>query len=193
MVLVIDTSSPCSALALVGDGGALAEDLAFGGREHDLPGRALALADPRSLQAVAVSLGPGSFTGLRVGVSYGIGLAMGLQVPLLGVDSLDLQAARAPGPVTPLVEAGRGRLYWRTPSGEVRLGDPPELPQESSAVGWLRPVTADAVRAAGVRLLAEEELDGFARAAASLLGTAAELGYDTVKLRYMQSVRTIRD
>lgn len=193
MVLVIDTSSPCSALALVGDGGALAEDLAFGGREHDLPGRALGLADPRSLHAVAVSLGPGSFTGLRVGVSYGIGLAMGLRVPLLGVDSLDLQAARAPGPVTPLVEAGRGRLYWRTSSGEVRLGDPAELPQESSAVGWLRPATADAVRAAGVLLLTDEELDGFARAAASLLGTAAELGYDTVKLRYMESVRTIRD
>lgn len=193
MVLVIDTSSPCSALALVGDRGALAEDLSFDGREHDLAGRALALADPHSLHAVAVSLGPGSFTGLRVGVSYGIGLAMGLRVPLLGVDSLGLQAARAPGPVTPLVEAGRGRLYWRTPSGEVRLGDPAELPQESSAVGWLRPATADAVRAAGVRLLAEEELDGFARAAASLLGTAAELDYDTVKLRYMESVRTIRD
>lgn len=193
MVLVIDTSSPCSALALVGDGGALAEDLSFGGREHDLAGRAVALADPHTLRGVAVSLGPGSFIGLRVGVSYGIGLAMGLRVPLLGVDSLDIQAARARGPVTPLVEAGRGRLYWRTPSGELRLGNPAELPPESPAVGWLRPATADAVREAGVRILAEEELDGFARAAAGLLGTAAELGYDTVKLRYMESVRTIRD
>src|SRR5262249_61859810 len=82
--------------------------LVAGGREHELPGRALALANPRRLKAVAVGLGPGSFTGLRVGVSYGVGLAMGLGVPLLGLGSLDLQAARADEPATGLVEAGGG-------------------------------------------------------------------------------------
>jgi tRNA threonylcarbamoyl adenosine modification protein YeaZ len=193
VVLVIDTSSPRSALALVAGGEALAEDVAAGGREQDLPARVLALVEPRRLDGVMVAVGPGSFTGLRVGVSYGVGLAMGLGVPLLGVGALDLQRARAPEPATPVVEAGRGRLYWEDPDGTSRLGAPAELPGTLPAVGWLRPETAAAVRAAGVGLLPEEELLGFARAAASLAGGAEELGYDTVELRYMQSFRPMRE
>jgi tRNA threonylcarbamoyl adenosine modification protein YeaZ len=193
VVLVIDTSSPRSALALISDDGRATEDTVVDGREHDLPGRVLALVDPRRLTAVAVGLGPGSFTGLRVGVSYGVGLAMGLGIPLVGLSSLELQAGRADEPVTALVEAGRGRLYWQPPGGEPRLSDLVELPRRFPAVGWLRPATAEAVEAAGVRLLPEEELKGFARAAAGLLGSAAELGYDTVELKYMQSFRTMRE
>ena len=199
MVLVIDTSSSRSALALVRDGAAVADDVAEGGpggtssrpggREHDLSARVLALVEPRLLAAVAVAAGPGSFTGLRVGVSYAVGLAMGLGVPLLELGSLDLQAARARVPATALVEAGRGRVYWRPPGGEPSLGDPAELPRSLPAVGWLRPATADAVREAGVRLLPEEELAGFAETAATALGDARRVGYDTVRLKYMDSAR----
>jgi tRNA threonylcarbamoyl adenosine modification protein YeaZ len=192
VVLVIDTSSPRSALALVADGGVLAEDVSDGGRSHDLPGRVLALVEPRRLAGVVVAVGPGSFTGLRAGVSYGVGLAMGLGVPLLGLGSLALQAARACGPATALVEAGRGRVYWQEPGGEPRLGEPADLPRSLPAVGWLRPETAAAVRQMGARLLAEEELAGFGRAAAALAGEAERLGYDTVKLKYMQSFRPVR-
>jgi tRNA threonylcarbamoyl adenosine modification protein YeaZ len=190
VVLVIDTSSPLSALALVRDGCAVAEDVREGGRERDLPRRARALADPASLAAVVVSLGPGSFTGLRLGVSYGVGLAMGLGIPLRGLGSLELQAARAAGPATALVDAGRGRVYWLEPDGEPRLGAPAELPAGLPGVGWLRPATARAVEAAGVRLLGEGDVLGFAEAAARLAGRAPELDYDTVRLRYMQSFRT---
>jgi len=189
VVLVIDTSSPWSALALVAGGEGRAEDVALGGREHDLPGRVLTMVEPRRLEAVAVAVGPGSFTGLRVGVSYGVGLAMGLSVPLLALGSLDLQAARAPVPATPLVEAGRGRVYWRAAGAEPRLSDPAELPRELPAVGWLRDETAEAARAAGVRLLSDEELLSFAAAASAALGGAERVGYDTVKLKYMQSFR----
>lgn len=193
MVVVIDTSSPCSALALVGSEGRIREDLARAGREDDLPARARALVGPAGfsgLAGVAVGLGPGSFTGLRVGVSFGVGLAMGLGVPLLGLDSLDLQRARTDGPVTALIEAGRGRLYWQGPQGEPHLGDPEDLPREFPAVGWLRPATVEAVNSRGIRLLPEADLQPFGRAAASLLGTAVRLGYDTVRLKYMQSFRT---
>ncbi len=193
MVLVIDTSSPYSALAVVGGGGEPAEDVRAGGREHDLPARVRALVDPRRLEAVAVSLGPGSFTGLRVGVSYGVGLALGLRIPLRGFGSLELQAARTPVPATALVEAGRGRLYWLPPGGEPQLGEPKDLPSSLPAVGWLRPPTADAVRAAGVGLLSETEVATYATAAGRLIESAEELGYDTVKLRYMQSLRTVRE
>jgi tRNA threonylcarbamoyl adenosine modification protein YeaZ len=185
VVLVIDTSSPVAALALVRDGEAVAEHVAPGGREHDLPGRVLAMVEPRRLSAVAVAVGPGSFTGLRVGVSYGLGLAMGLDVPLLGFGSLDLQRARAAVPATPLVEAGRGRVYWASPDGERRLGEPGELPRDLPAVGWLRPETAVSVRAAGVRLLEGAELVKFGTAAASTVAAAQQLDYGTVKLEYM--------
>jgi tRNA threonylcarbamoyladenosine biosynthesis protein TsaB len=88
MVLVIDTSSARSALALVEEGRAAAEDVVEAGREHDLRRRVAALLGPTRLSGVAVSLGPGSFTGLRAGVSFGVGLAMGLRVPLWGLDPL---------------------------------------------------------------------------------------------------------
>jgi tRNA threonylcarbamoyl adenosine modification protein YeaZ len=191
VVLVIDTSSHLLALAVIGAGAVVAEDVAPGGRERDIAARAESLVDVSTLEAVVVSLGPGSFTGLRVGVSYGVGLAMGLGVPLLALGSLELQAARAIEPVLALVEAGRGRVYWLEPGGEARLGEPPELPRAWPAAGWLRPETADAVRAAGVRLLAETDLAGFGAAAARLAGAAKPVRYDTVKLKYMQSFGSV--
>lgn len=192
MVLVIDTSFH-SALALVAGGRPLAEDVAPGGRATDLPARVLELVAPGELSAVLVALGPGSFTGLRVGVSYGVGLAMGLGVPLLGLGSLDIQAARASEPATALIDAGRGRVYWRRPGCEPRHGDPEDLSRDLPAAGWLRPETAAAVRAAGVRLLDEGEVSGFAEAVSRLSGGARKLGYDTVKLEYMQSFGPVRE
>jgi hypothetical protein len=60
-------------------------------------------------------------------------------------------------------------------------------------VGWLRPATAEAVRAAGVRLLGDDQLRSFAEAASRLAGTARQVGYDTVKLEYMQSFGQVRE
>jgi tRNA A37 threonylcarbamoyladenosine modification protein TsaB len=193
MVLVIDTSSARSALALVENGHAVAEDVVAASREQDLPRRLAALTDPARLTGVGVSMGPGSFTGLRAGVSFGLGLAMGLRVLLWGLDPLLLQAARSPEPATALVEAGRGRIFWLEPGAAApRHGEPAQLPRELPAIGWLRPATADAVRAAGVRLLGDEEATPFAEAAATQLQQARKLGYGTVSLRYMESFAPLR-
>jgi tRNA threonylcarbamoyl adenosine modification protein YeaZ len=192
VVLVIDTSATRSALALVEAGEPLAEDVREGERERDLPGRVAALLGAARPTAVCVSLGPGSFTGLRVGVSFGVGLAFALGIPLLGLGSLELQAARARGPATAVVEAGRGRVYWAAPGGRPRHGDPEDLPREHPVVGWLRPSTVERLRTIGLRSLDEREVDGFAVAAARLLGRARRLGYDTVELEYMQSVGSAR-
>jgi tRNA threonylcarbamoyl adenosine modification protein YeaZ len=193
LVLVIDTSSARSALAVVQNGEALAEDVVEASREQDLASRTAALVDPERLTGVAVALGPGSFTGLRVGVSYGVGLALGLGVPLWGLDSLVLQAARSPEPATPLVEAGRDRVYWLPNGGSNPAhGDPAQLPRDRPAVGWLRPRTAALVREAGVRLLDDGETVPFAQAAAGLLPKAKAVGYGTVKIRYMQSFGPLR-
>ena len=69
----------------------------------------------RQLGAVAVSIGPGSFTGVRVGVSAARGLAMALKVPAIGVTTLEALAAEARQrfgdvPVMSALDAGRGEI-----------------------------------------------------------------------------------
>jgi hypothetical protein len=168
------------------------EELWESGHDQDLGLRVGALADPRELTAVAVALGPGSFTGLRLGVSYGLGLAMGRGIPLLGLGTLEIQRARARVPAVGLADAGRGRVYWLDPDGNLAHGEPRGLPRNLPAVGWLRATTADLVRREGVGLLGEEQLDTFGTAASKLVVGARSLGYDTVEVRYMHSFGGLR-
>jgi len=67
-----------------------------------------------TLEGVAVSIGPGSFTGLRIGVSTAKGLGLALGIPLVGVPTLDALAALLPharDPVCPILDAKKGELY----------------------------------------------------------------------------------
>jgi len=79
---------------------------------------------PADLVAVAVSQGPGSFTGLRVGLSIAKGLALSLNIPVLGIPTLDATAyahARESLPVCAVLPAGRGRWcvgLYETIAGE---------------------------------------------------------------------------
>ena len=188
MVLVIDTSSARAGLAVIGPGSRVeAESILEAGRDLDLAGALEGICRPEALTAVAVALGPGSFTGLRAGVAYGLGLAMGRRIPLLGLDTLELCRARAAGPSRGLVEAGRGRVYHAAEGEDPRIDEATAVPRDLPGAGWLRPATAQALLEAGVRLLDESELRGFGAAAASLLGRAPELGYGRVKLRYIQT------
>jgi N6-L-threonylcarbamoyladenine synthase len=69
--------------------------------------------EPRALVAIAVGRGPGSFTGVRIGVATAKGIAHGLGVPLVGFGTLDAVAlaARAEGLVGVLGDAMRGEVY----------------------------------------------------------------------------------
>ena len=190
MILVIDTSSAMSALALLDASGAvLHEELAPSGPGFDLPSRYRSLLGRPPLTKVAVATGPGSFTGLRAGVSFGLGLAMGLGVPIAPLGTLELQAARADGAALAVSEAGRGRVYFLAPGGVHALGEPSELPAGWTAVGWLRQATAAALEAHGIRMEPEAGLRGIGAAAARLLETAPEVAYSGLKLDYMQSFR----
>jgi tRNA threonylcarbamoyladenosine biosynthesis protein TsaB len=121
MLLALDTSSNAASLALL-RGTAVVADLTWEvGRRHSQElishlDALLAQAGAKvvDLTAVAVALGPGSFNGVRVGVTAAKTLALALAVPLYGVCTLDViaaGAARGDATVCALLEAGRGEVY----------------------------------------------------------------------------------
>src|SRR5581483_5271851 len=119
MILVIDTSSAVSAVALVEPTGEVRREERVPSRSSGLREVLREMAGSAEITSVAVATGPGSFTGLRVGVSFGLGLAMGRRVPIVPIPTLTLQAARGRSPVTAVSEAGRGRFYFQVPRHEV--------------------------------------------------------------------------
>src|SRR5256885_10989653 len=113
------------------------------------------LARTRRITKVAVASGPGSFTGLRAGVSFGLGLARGLGVPIVPLPTLLLQGARTDNRVTAVVEAGRGRFYYLAPGAEIAVGGPSDIPTTHPLVGS---VPQSALLAAGHSFVPEREL-----------------------------------
>lgn len=120
MLLAIDTATRTASIALYDATGVLAE-LTWRSREnHTVELMAqivrlldLAHAQKSDLRAIGVALGPGSFTGLRVGMSVAKGLAYGCAIPIFGVPTLDVVAfphALQPAPIWAILAAGRGRF-----------------------------------------------------------------------------------
>lgn len=70
---------------------------------------------PNSINGIAVSIGPGSFTGLRIGLSTAKGLAFALSIPIVGINSLKSYAfgyLDLPGILCPLIKARKGEYYY---------------------------------------------------------------------------------
>jgi len=188
LILAIDTSSAISAIALLReDGYVVREELAPSGPGFGVAARVRALCGEEELTKVAVATGPGSFTGLRAGVSFGLGLAMGLRVPIVPVATLAIQAARSAEPVVAVSEAGRGRVYHLAPGGTAGLGAPADLPRGWPLAGWLRPTTREALLAVGRTLKGDGELKTFGAAVAILLESASEVAYGSLRMEYMQA------
>jgi tRNA threonylcarbamoyl adenosine modification protein YeaZ len=120
MLLAIDTSTESASLALVQDSQVLAETTWRCGQNHSmelLPRLAHLLNEAKielqSIDCVMVAKGPGSFNGLRVGLSTAKGLAFSLGIPIIGVSSLELEAyqhAENDLPICPIFNAGRGEI-----------------------------------------------------------------------------------
>lgn len=121
-VLAIDTSTLISSIAIAVPGRILAELTLDTGKTHSeqlMPYIASILQQtnltPATLQAVAVSIGPGSFTGLRIGLATAKALSYALKIPLLGIPTLTALAYNiyAPGAtVVPLLDAQKRNVYY---------------------------------------------------------------------------------
>lgn len=116
MILAIDTSTAACSAALFADDGALIDSrdemIGRGHAERLMPMVEQLLAG-RTPTRILVGCGPGSFTGLRVGIAAAHGMAIGWGVPLAGMSSLALLAAGAPGdgPVAAAMTGGHGELF----------------------------------------------------------------------------------
>lgn len=130
MLIAFDTSTAVASVALYAETGLIAETTWQAHRDqtaHLLPVAQKMLElqkiGPDKLTGVAVALGPGSFNGLRVGVSAAKGMSLALNIPIFGYSSLNVlayQHSYLNGLLCTIVEAGRGRLgvgFYRVKAG----------------------------------------------------------------------------
>ncbi len=121
LILALDTSTMVSSVAVATEEKLLAELTVQTRLTHSetlMPHieEVLRLADvtKEALEGVAVSIGPGSFTGLRIGLAAAKGMAYALHIPIAGVSTLAALAARFPVPgayMAPLIDAQKGHAY----------------------------------------------------------------------------------
>jgi tRNA threonylcarbamoyl adenosine modification protein YeaZ len=120
VLVAIDTSTDIASLALVKDGVTLAELAWRSGQNHTVQLLSnlehllkLVGSNPGDLTGVIVAKGPGSFNGLRVGISAAKGLAFSLNITIVGIDTLEAEAyqyALTGLPIRPISNAGRNEI-----------------------------------------------------------------------------------
>ena len=121
-ILAVETATSCQGVAVVDDFQVLAQETYSDCASHasilvtsiDRLLQSLALSLTQ-LDGLAVSLGPGSFTGLRVGLSTMIGFRFATQLPLVTVSTLEAMAWNVKDEsrqICPILKASRGEVYW---------------------------------------------------------------------------------
>jgi len=137
VILSLNTSTAQFSMALMeGDGDLVAEFFISSKSRyfrpfmpvlHDL--LTLSKVDIREIRALAVASGPGSFTGLRVGLSAAKGICQGLSIPIIAVSSLEAMANQLPfaaHPVCGIIDSRKGEVFaaifhWSEDRGMVRM------------------------------------------------------------------------
>jgi len=139
LFLAIDTTTAVCSVALGRDGGLLAEYLLNIKKTHSQRLMPLIISmlrdsdvDRRRLDGICVAVGPGSFTGIRIGMATARGLAQGLGIPLVGVNTLEALAGAGacyPALLCPLLDARRGQVYtavYRGGASRLETVEPPQ-------------------------------------------------------------------
>ena len=137
MLLAVDTSTAQIGLSLY-DGAQVVAETLWQSNQHHTVELAPAVAELLKrtgvsigeVQSLGVALGPGSFTALRVGLSFIKGLALARHIPIVGIPTLDVLAGGLPLsrlPLAAVVRAGRGRFavgsYKSTKAGWKSMGE----------------------------------------------------------------------
>lgn len=147
MLLALDTSTLTCAIALYDDPIVVGE-MMWRTASHHTVELAPAVADllrrcsvtPADLKCIAVALGPGSFTSLRIGLAFAKGLAFSLSIPIIGISTFEYQAAAQPvsdEPLFTVIPAGRTRMaiqQFNAVEGQWQAVDTPQVmtPEEIS-------------------------------------------------------------
>ena len=183
IVLAIDTAGTGCHAALYDSGtdtvlGAAGADIGRGHAERlmEFVDGALAASglDLPSVERIAVTVGPGSFTGIRVGVAAARGLALALGVPAVGVSSLAALAAdrQAGTPLLVAMDAKRDEVYWQAFAADGQALSPPAVASldvaRGIAAGHEGALAGSA--AALLRADAPQETDGVSIATVARLG-----------------------
>lgn len=165
---MIETATSACSVALIDDNIVIASDAAIVGRGHAerLMPMIAALPGGGRADAIWVDCGPGSFTGIRVGIAAARGLGFGWGVPVTGYSSMTLIAARwfahhEGDSVTVVIEGGHGEVFMQSYTRDA-LDEPGELVSvarelaivDGARAGDVAPDARDAVLFAQTTLLA---------------------------------------
>lgn len=141
MILGFSTSGPYCGAALWSEGDVISakhEELAKGQAERLFPMIEEVLEEAGvskdKLQAIGVGAGPGNFTGIRISVAAARGLALGLQIPAVGISMLEALAFGHEGPALTSVSAGREGVYLQRFGAGAERG--PELVPLEDVQDW---------------------------------------------------------
>jgi tRNA threonylcarbamoyladenosine biosynthesis protein TsaB len=204
LVLALDTTTREGSCALVQDGQVLREDVSDPERAHAtrLPADLMVLLARTGVRlsqvdAFAVATGPGSFTGLRIGIATMQGLAFARRRPLVGVSALDaLATIAAADRVTTWVDAWRGEVYAATYQHGVAEAGPIVAPPEALLAAIETPTTFIGDGAATYRELIAGTLGPRARfppvLMPALAGTIARLAMSRLEAGELPSPHAIR-
>lgn len=209
MLLAIDTATQVLSLALH-NGDQIVGELTWQSSNYHTVELTASIAamlgqaktTPAELTTIAVAQGPGSFTGLRIGMAVAKGLSLAHNVPLVGVPTLDIVAA-AIGPddipLCAIIQAGRGRIVvgrYRWNEGEWQVQGNTQVSTWDEVVGALDTPTlfAGEIDAAGTKALRRRRSKVYLLSPASGLrraGFLAEIAWERFKKSRMDDPATL--
>jgi tRNA threonylcarbamoyladenosine biosynthesis protein TsaB len=175
LILGIETATEQVGVAIGGHEGVIATFEVTRGRRHaEILTPAIEFVcrqadiDLSEIGCIAVDVGPGLFTGMRVGLASGKALAQALRIPMIGITSLDLLAfpcRHTDKVVVPVIDARKGEVFWamyRTVPGGIQQVSAPTVGPVDELVGDLLARSQDVLCVGdGAERYRDEIIDGY--------------------------------